>query len=294
MKKLFKYFMILSVTVLFFVFPISGVFAAEKEVKGDVSVAGTVPSQVSTTYSTATISVNQVLADASQSAVITVLLKDGTQTPMDGINVCVYSNRGALDRFVAVDGSGNIINPPASQIINGNTCIQTKTDSQGYGYIKLTSNVPGVSQITVIADNTVQLNSLKLTFLPLPFPKYVSIGFEVPKFITPSGEITIFKPSKLPGEGPQNTELVNLGVRIVIPFWVVILLVFFLILTPILFIVIISLLARIRRLNCEEKTEIEETKQIIEEEKEQIKEIAEEKTGPHGSNPPDFPQNPSI
>lgn len=291
MSRYYRYLVIPPLALLILFLPLFAVFSAEKEVKAAVTVAAVVPSKVSTSYSETTISPTKVLADASQSAVVSVILKDSTQSPMEGISVCAYSNRGAIDKIIEVDASGNpVASAPwglsvalaATNVINGNTCTVATTDTSGRAYLRVTSNVPGEAIITIIADNLVKLAELKLTFLALPFPKYVSIGFEVPKFISKSGEVTIFKPS---GGGPENTEMVNLGVRIVIPFWVVMLLIIFTILTPIMFFIIIALLGKIKRLGKEQKEEIEKTEQIVEKEAEKIDEIAEKEgiSGPRAT-----------
>jgi hypothetical protein len=196
---------------------------------------------------------------------------------MADIDVEISTDRGAIDTLNNVDADGSVITAGDGGGVSG------KTDTNGYAFFQISSRVPGKTLISTKVDSMVDLNQLSLTFTPLPFPKYVTVSVQVPKIISPtgSGEVTIFKPSQT--EETSSQDLVTLGVKIVIPFWVVALLFGIFLLTVILFIVIVILFSRIKHLQKKEIAEIEETQELVKKEEEEIEKI--ESNG----KPPIFP-----
>jgi hypothetical protein len=290
MKKLTLIISVALLLTLFgFVF-VPDARATEQEVKASVAVGALVPTTVVADESIATISTQKVLADDSQSATISVVTKDASENPVVNAFVFVYSNRGSIDEIVPLDANNNEISRAiwgvsvahaATKTINGNTGAIVQTDATGQAHFKIRTKVPGEAIITVMIDGQIKLAEFKVTFLALPFPKYVSIGFQVPKFINKTGEISVLKPTP-ESESAAQTEggVVNLGAHLVFPFWVVSLITLLIILTPILFAVILFLLARIKRISKEEKVEIEKTEQLVEKEEQEIEKLAANGSGP--------------
>jgi len=257
MKKFLVYlFAFLTICSAGFAFP---VLAEENgEVKAAVAVAATVPSDVCPQYSNVGINVTEILADASQKATITVTLKDCSQVPMADIDVEISTDRGGIDILKYVDENGNV---QASGDGNG---VRGKTDANGFAFFQISSRVPGKTTIRTKVDNLVDLNNLTLTFTSLPFPKTVTISVEVPKFIAPSGKITIFKPSQTDNVVNEE-ELVNLGVEVIIPQWSVVLGVGAVSLNFLLFIIIIVLIRRVKKIDIREEKIIENQEVLVEE-----------------------------
>lgn len=241
--------------------PIAITFSQEGEVKGDVVVNALVPSRIDKNKSEVTVYPTEVLADNVQMAIVTVKLKDSSGSPLPNIKVKLISNRGAIDT-IHERSTGNDI---------------ATTDADGVAYFEVTSSVPGEVMLTTTADTLVTFDSIKLTFLPLPFPKNVTLSVEVPKFISPTGEITLLKPSgentqdgKKIVEKSEKDKIVNLGVNVKIPLWIISLVLLSGLMNIFLFALVIILMFKTKK--TEEKEE-----EILEKEEEVLEEITKKK-----------------
>ena len=183
---------------------------AEKEVKAALTVSAVVPSIACAQFSSATINVSDILADASQKALVTVKVNDCDKEPIAGANVILTSNRGQIDTILAVSSDGVPIDLPIGQ--KGPV-----TNSSGYVYFQVSSDVPGDALLSTLVDATISLDQLKLTFLPLPFPKNITVTIEVPKLFSKEGSITLFRPAE---QSIDRKKLVNLGVEYRVPYWI--------------------------------------------------------------------------
>jgi len=252
-KYLPKIFIFFFVSI-FLCIPLSQAAATVGEVKGDVAVAATVPSKVSAVNSTVTANVKEVLADGIQKFVITVTLHDVSDNPLPNIKVVLTSNRGDIDTINALSGVD-------------------ETNAEGMVYFEVSSNVPGKSILTALADNMVTLNSVTVTFLPLPFPKNVTISVEVPKFISSTGEVVLLKPSsenedRASGEKAEKTEkdkIVNLGVNVRVPFWLVTVALASAFMNIVLFVLVTIMLVKLRKAENKEEKILEKEEKILEE-----------------------------
>jgi len=255
LKSLIKIF-VATFFSIFLLVPVININAEEGEVKGDVSVAALVPSKVDKNKSKITVYPTEVLADGVQKSIVTINLKDVNGNSLPNIKVKLISNRGVIDTMREV-GTG----------------LETATTGlDGVAYFEVTSSVPGEIILTVTADTLVIFDPLKMTFLALPFPKNVTISVEVPKFISPSGEVKLLRPSgeKTPEEKSENDKIVNLGVNVKIPFWIMLLIVLSLIMNIVLFLLVIIMILKTKK--TEEKEE-----QILEKEKEVLEKISRQK-----------------
>jgi len=231
-----------------------------------VNVSATIPSKVCIANSSVTTNVTQLLADLSQRAVVTVKLYDCLSAPLKDITVTISSNRGSID-WIRATASDGVIN----DLVDGFPV--AKTDENGFAFFRVASKVPGEALFTVNADTLVNFEPFKITFLPLPFPTNVTIAVEVPSFINPEKKITLFKPS---GVDVDKDKLVNLGVEVIIPFWVIASFTILFTLTPILFVLIALLLRQVKKYEKENKECLEKEKNILAEEAENIKKEKED------------------
>lgn len=261
---------LLSVFIFAFLLSPVQLFAQEEgEVKAAVSVAAIVPTKICTQYSSVVSNVTELLADNSQKSTITVHLRDCLQNSLPGLNVSLASNRGAIDKIDAVDENGEIIASGDGTGING------LTDLNGFAFFRLYSKVPGETTIIAKADSgLVELGSIKVKFLSLPFPTNIVIIAEVPDFIASSGQITIFKPKDL---DINKENLVNLTMELRIPRAVFYFVIILIILNLSLFLIILYQTLRIRQLQKVEIAELKEEKELIIKEEAEIATIAKKK-----------------
>lgn len=232
-----------------------------------VNVNAVVPSKVCLQYSAVTQNVNNLLSDLSQRAIITVKVYDCSNNPLKDIPLAISSNRGEVDWIRFSDSGGNLLD-----LVDGKPV--GKSDENGFAYIRVASKVPGEAQLTVVADTLVEFEPVKIKFLPLPFPTNVTVSVEVPSFINQDKKITLFKPSG--ADKIDREKLVNLGVEIIVPFWLVVLVLSLLAMTPLLFVVIIALLGRIKKYEKYNKLFLEREEKLLQEEVAEIKMQREE------------------
>lgn len=260
-------FLILGALLLF------GAFSAraeEQEVKASLSVSATVPSKACPQYSSVKSNVAELLSDASQKAVITVILKDCNKLALAGTPVLLTSNRGALDKIQNVDDKGVVITSGDGLGVAGTT------DANGYLFFEVYSRVPGESIVTARADNLLDIGMVKLTFLPLPFPRNLIVVAEVPRIISPSGAITIFRPKNLDFD---REKLVNLTMELRIPVWVFYLAITMAAVNFLMFLTIMILVFRIRKMQNKEITVLEEEKAALEKTEAEIEQLTANRNG---------------
>lgn len=243
------------------------ILADEQEVKAAITVAAVVPSRVCVQYSNFTTNVSELLSDASQKATLTVKIEDCSQNPLDSVPIVITSNRGAIDSIDYVNSGGTVITSGNGLGVTGHT------DTNGYVFFETYSNVPGEAIYNAKADDLFDVGQVKITFLPLPFPKNISVVIEVPKIISSSGIITLFKPKNF---DLDKDKLVNLTMELRIPSWTFYLFIFVIILNITMFSTIMALMFRIKKLQKVEIEHIEQEEEILKKEEQEIEKIAEQ------------------
>lgn len=215
-------------------------FFHPQETKADIFIVNAfVDSKVSKEKSEVFANVYEILADVSQRVIITVKLRDKDGNPLPGVKVELHSNRGEIDKIIAIKAEDGNLTPEekAQPYI-------TQTDENGIAYFRVSSTVPGEASFTVAADNIVEFAPLKITFLPLPMPRDITVSIEVPTFINPQGKIVLFRPSRF---GAAESRLINTGIEIKIPSSLFIAIVLVVLLGPILLLIVFLLMRRIKK-----------------------------------------------
>jgi hypothetical protein len=243
------------------------------EVKANVSVDALVPTTACAQYSSFTANNSQILSDATQKITFTVLVKNCSEVPLTDALVTITSNRGAVDKVDNVDEDGNVIDTGDGVGISG------KTDANGYAFFQGYSGVPGEAIFSANVDSQLALDQIKITFLPLPFPKSISVVVEVPRIISPSGIITIFKPKDF---DVDRDKLVNMTMELRIPSWVFYLFIFVILLNTTMFATITALTIKIGNLQKVEIEHIEKEEEILAKEEKEIEKLAKD-NGDHRS-----------
>ena len=240
-------------------------FAAdsEKEVKASLSISATVPTVACAQFSSVTKNVSDLLSDSSQRVLITAKVNDCTNQPIVAASVIVTSNRGQIDTITPVTSSGTPITIPIGQ--KGGL-----TDVNGYAFFEVRSNVPGEALFSTLIDGTISLDQTKIIFLPLPFPKNVTVTIEVPRILAKDGNITLFRPAE---QEIDKEKMVNMGVEFRLPQWVGWLLFGLFFLNVILFAVIIFLSVRIGRYQKITLAKADKELDILAKEEKEIEEI---------------------
>jgi len=225
----------------------------------DVNVSAVVDSKVSKTQSDVGTNATQTLADpASHSILLTITLKDAAGNPMPNIPVVVTSSRGQVDIIEAVskisfDKSPNhkvgftsligefiFSRAHAAEVSDLQKDI---TDKNGQVQFRVTSFIAGDAIFYVLADTLINLDPIKVTFEPLPFPTNVTISMSNP---FTGKEIVLYEPKESKGQIGQGLsgtqmaakELVNTGTKVQISFWALAIPILLLILCP--FFIILS------------------------------------------------------
>lgn len=246
LKFLVKIFLIVLISV-FFCLPF---VVSNAEVKGDVTVAAIVPSKVSKDKSKVSVYPSEVLADNVQRTIVTVKVADQSGNPMPNIKIRIISNRGVIDSIRELNSEDSI----------------ATTDMDGVAYFEVTSSVPGDVVLTSTADTLVELSSVGMTFLPLPFPKNVTISVAVPKFISPTGEVVLLNPSgeKESGKTSEKDKTVNLGVNVKVPFWIIAIAIMSAIMNIVLFLLLFSMMIKMSKTEKEEEKILEKEEEVLE------------------------------
>ncbi len=234
------------------------VFASLGRILGDTTVNATVPSKVIPENSEATSNVSSILADISQRVIITVKLKDKSGNPLPNIRVELFSNRGDIDQIKAVQSKNGSLTALSTEDKTQNNV--TLSDSQGFAYFRISSTVAGEAIFTPVADTIVKLTPIKVTFMPLPFPKSLTVSLMVPSFINPQEKIVLFKPAQ---EAIDKEKLVNTGIEIQIPLTPFLVVVLVILLEPIFMAITFYLTRKIKRAEEKEAKYIEREQEYL-------------------------------
>lgn len=212
----FFYFLAFIILSCFLIIPIS-VRAIDETLAADVNMTGNVLSQVSAEKSQVTLNAQETLADpVNHPLLLTVTLFDKDQKPLANKDVAVSSNRGKVDIIEPVSKIS------AYQVHAAETDIQKdQTDKNGEVQFRITSFIPGLASLKILADNIVELPSQTIKFTPLPFPTNLILSASLP---WTNKEFTIYSPrlqeEKLSGAQTEAKKLINPETKIKINFWV--------------------------------------------------------------------------
>lgn len=206
---------------LFFVLSSSVCYGASST----VSVSANVTSQVSKQLSSISSSSVSTLADpAGHSILISATLVDENKQPLANKLVQFSSSRGSLD---IIEATSKLVNlRPGSAAEQSSSEMQKDyTDDNGLVTFRLTSFVTGQTEIKIIADNIVELNSVKASFDPLPLSMGITV---VTKISALNQELTLlssdYNKDALTDLQKQALSNATPGVKIYIPIWIFILL----------------------------------------------------------------------
>ena len=196
-----------------------------------VTVTANILSGVSSEVSTFVSDILQLPADGKSVVILTATIfsKEGKALPSK--EVVVSSNRGDVDTILCYSGN---------TLTNSRT---TVTDAEGKARCAATSEVPGNSTFTAVAEGITLDDKPTVTFTPLPFLTNLTIKINLPG----GGQLTILEPAKPKPSKPANERLVNTDVELQIPFWVLLVIILFFLTEPILIILILRLSRKVRR-----------------------------------------------
>jgi hypothetical protein len=196
-----------------------------------VNLSANVLSGVSPGVSTFVSDILQLPADGKSVVVLTatILSKEGLALPNK--EVLVSSNRGDVDTILCYSGS---------TLTNSRT---TVTDTEGKARCSATSEVPGNATFTAVAEGITLDDKPTVTFTPLPFLTNLTIKVNLPA----GGQLTILEPVKPKPSKPANERLVNTDVELQLPFWILLVIVLFFIISPTLVILVLRLSRKVRR-----------------------------------------------
>ncbi|MDP3992959.1 MAG: Ig-like domain-containing protein [bacterium] len=212
-----------------------------------VAVTANVLSGVSPEVSTFVSDILQLPADDKSVVILTATIfsKEGKTLPNK--EVVVSSNRGDVDTILCYSGS---------TLTNART---TVTDSEGKARCASSSEVPGNSTFTAVAEGITLDNKPTVTFTPLPFLTNLTIKINLPG----GGQLTILEPAKPKPSKPANERLVNTDVELQIPFWVLLVIILFFLTEPILIILILRLSHKVRRGFAAEKLALAKEQELL-------------------------------
>lgn len=217
---------------------------------GNVNVSATVPSEVSEPHSKIDLSATEMLADPQNHfIIITITLYDDSMNPLPDLWVEARTNRGEID----------VCEPCCfcSEVMAEQDIKKCKTNAEGKAGFRISSYTPGEVTVYITADTLIEFDPIYIKFLPLPFPAQLTVSVPLPgtdkeiKLIEPKEEIT--------KEMREAKRLANIGTEISIPFWLILTIAIFIILTPIL---LVWNLINVRRVRKMERRELEILKKI--------------------------------
>lgn len=221
MKKI-----IIIISTIFFIssFFVISPAHAQNQIAENNSVSAIVPSEVSTKNSRAILNTSSTLADPiNHTILLTIKLADSDNVPLKNLSVMVTSDRGAVDIIEATSKIGT----------NNLDMNKDMTNANGQTSFRITSWVPGKTTINILADNLIHLPNQNIEFLALPFPAQITISVSIPLI---NKKIFLLSPL-IPAESLTNTQkeaekFASIGTEISIPFWIIFLAVFFIIIVP--------------------------------------------------------------
>jgi len=226
---------------------LSSIASAASQIASNFNVSGSVHSPVDKEKSKMEISAKETLADpSSHSILLTFRLVDSEGNPISDRQVEVYSNRGQVDIIEAVSK----LSQYKAQASNISDLQKDNTNQDGIANFRISSFIPGEAVISAIADNVVNLGSVKFTFLPPPFPANITISVGLPG----QKEWVLLSPPEQNLSPTQKAakRLVNSGTKVKIPFWVFVSLSLWFLFTPVALLVMIGFFAKIRKVEKEE------------------------------------------
>ncbi len=208
-----------------------------------VAVTASVQSAVSASQSSLVADVQTVPADGSSRVTLTATLVDNGNNPVADSVVKVSSNRGNVDTVLCYQGgtltSADHATSDADSIVR---CVAT-------------SNAPGQATFSAIVDEQTTLDDKPIvTFTALPILQNLTVTVTLPS----GKKLTLFQPPSQPstvattpkGIEPSHRsgagQLVSTGINVSLSFWTFLLIIFFIVLTPLLFLWILLLLRRLR------------------------------------------------
>jgi len=183
-----------------------------------------------------------------------------------GAEATLTSNRGAIDKISQVSSTGDVVKSGDGQGLSA------LTDTNGFIFYQVYSSVAGEAVYSARIDSELNIGQVKIVYLPLPFPKNISVVAEVPKLIFPSGAITLFKPKN---DDIDREKLVNLTMELRVPVWVFYLVVSLVMTNLIMFFVIMLLIFRVRKMQKLELTKIGEETSLLKKEQEELESLIE-------------------
>lgn len=225
----------------------------------DVSVSGTVPTQVDLTTSTLTISPSSILADGKTISVATVTLyKNTDQSVMPDITVTLSSNRGVIDTIKAYEAG----------VLTSSATVATNSD--GVATFAIWSSTAGQATLSAVVDNNDDslAQTASLTVTALPVITQVTVTVDIPGV----GTVTVLKPktTKTTTSTPATTEttdgdsetakpdttatttaVVDTGINLSFSFWQLLLIILLILILPTALIAIGWLMKRLNRLRKE-------------------------------------------
>ncbi len=174
-----------------------------------VTLAMTVPSQVSLNYSYSTLEPKETLADPiNHPSLLTVYLRDQNKNPLVDKNVEVSSSRGNID---VIEATSKLSSSEAGSL-DISDYQKDRTDVNGQASFRIASSIPGEATLNITADNIVKLPSQNIKFLPLPFPADLTLSVDLP---FTEKELIIISPPVKKSQESISPE----GVKMQIPFW---------------------------------------------------------------------------
>ncbi|MEK7202469.1 MAG: hypothetical protein AAB669_02985 [Patescibacteria group bacterium] len=232
----------LSLATLAFLVVIPAIVLAQ-----NTTVNATVVSSVNAGISTFVSDIVQLPADGKSAVVLTatILSKEGLALPNK--QVSVSSNRGDVDTILCYSGS-TLTNSRA-----------TVTDTEGKARCAASSEVPGNSTFTAVAEGVTLDDKPTVTFTPLPFLTNLTIKINLPG----GGQLTVLEPAKPKPSKPANERLVNTDVELQIPFWVLLVIILFFLTEPVLIILILRLSRKVRRGFAAEKLALAKEQELL-------------------------------
>lgn len=212
----FLFFLTIFFASSYFLIPISA-RAIDKAQAAEMNMAARVSSLVSKENSSIQLNAQETLADpVNHPILLTVILQDKDQKALSDKEVVVTSNRGKVDIIEPISKIS------AYQVHAAEADIQKdKTDQKGEVQFRITSFIPGLTSLKIMADNIVELPSQTIKFDPLPFPAELVLSVSLP---WTSREFTIYSPriqeESLSAAQIEAKRSANPETKIKINFWV--------------------------------------------------------------------------
>lgn len=220
-------------TILFFVFFLLVNLTFAQSSSGTVQVTARVVSPVSVNNSEVKLSTHETIAEPiSYPILINVSLQDIKNNPLPGRNVVIVSDRGSVD---VIEATSKLSGLKAQAEDIEDQANKDQTDNNGHVSFRLTSFFPGEANLSITADNEVELPAQKAIFKPRPVALPLNLNVSLP---LTSREIHIISSQYGNNElSPlQSEQAVAAGysTKVTVPWWLVLPLLIIIIGFPIL------------------------------------------------------------